>query len=157
VARATLDVDLVADLDESHAEPLAGALEGRFYVDAAAVREAIRHRRSFNVIHLETMFKVDVFVSHRTPYAREQFGRRAAEVVSGEPPRAACFASRKDIVLAKLEWYRMGGVSDRPWQDILGVLRAHGHHLDWAYLRQWALQLGADALLTRARQEAGLA
>jgi len=79
VARATLDVDLVADLDESHAEPLAGALEGRFYVDAAA----IRHRRSFNVIHLETMFKVDVFVSHRTPYAREQFGRRVAEVVSG--------------------------------------------------------------------------
>lgn len=158
VARATLDVDVVADLDEGHVEPLARALQGRFYVDPQAMREAIRRRRSFNAIHLETMFKVDIFVSKRTAYAAEQFRRRVAEVVADRPRQEAYFASREDIVLAKLEWYRMGsGVSARQWQDVRGVLRAQGHDLDWPYLRDWASALGVADLLDRARGEAGLA
>jgi len=155
VTRATLDVDLVADLDDSHVERLARALQGRFYVDPQAMREAIRHKRSFNVIHLGTMFKVDVFVSKGTAYADEQFRRRAAEVVATDPRQIAYFASREDIVLAKLDWYRMGGeVSARQWQDVLGVLRVQAESLDLAYLRDWAAALGLAELLERARQEA---
>lgn len=157
VPRATLDVDVVADLDQSHVEPLARALQGRFYVDAQAMREAIRCRRSFNVIHLATMFKVDIFVSKRTAYAASQLQRRVAEVVAADRRQVAYFASQEDIVLAKLEWYRMGGeVSARQWQDTLGVLRAQGSNLDWAYLSDWASTLGILDLLNRARGEAGL-
>ncbi len=82
MARATADTDLVADLRLEHAEPLAQALIDVFYVDAESIRDAVRRRRSFNVIHLETMFKVDVFVRKQRPFAQAQFEHRAAYVIA---------------------------------------------------------------------------
>lgn len=82
VARTTVDVDLVADLRSEHAERLAKALGDAFYVDVEAIQDAIRRRSSFNVVHLETMFKVDVFVSKQRPFDQAQFERRTAQVIA---------------------------------------------------------------------------
>ena len=61
----------------------------------------------------------------------------------------------EDIVLHKLEWYRLGGgVSERQWQDVLGVFRVQGATLDRAYLERWASDLGVADLLARAIREA---
>ena len=81
VARATLDTDLITELQPHHAQPLVEALQDRFYIDLDAVRQAIRQQRSFNLIHLESMFKIDVFVSRRRPFDQAHFSRRVAYVV----------------------------------------------------------------------------
>jgi hypothetical protein len=155
VVRATLDADLVADLRPEHAEPLAQALGDAFYVDVEAIHDAIRRRSSFNLIHLETMFKVDIFVPKQRPFDRAQFERRTEQVVAIDPERTAYVASAEDIVLAKLEWYQMGGqASERQWRDVLGVLKVQAGRLDQAYLRRWAAQLGLNDLLDRALAEA---
>src|SRR3954470_15453589 len=60
--RLTIDVDLVADLRIEHVRPLVKLLEESYYIDADAVRDAIRRKSSFNAIHLDTMLKVDVFI-----------------------------------------------------------------------------------------------
>ena len=78
VARATLDADLVAALQGEHAEPLATTLSQYYYVDVEMIQQAIRRCSSFNVIHLATMFKIDVFVPEDTPFARANMQRRVA-------------------------------------------------------------------------------
>jgi hypothetical protein len=155
VARMTADTDLVADIRLDQVDPLARALQGAFYLDAEMMREAVRHRRSFNLIHLDTMFKVDVFIVKERPYDRAQFDRRERRVIAVEPERLAFIATAEDNILAKLEWYRLGNeVSERQWSDVQNVIKTQAGRLDLAYLRQWASAIGVADLLERALKEA---
>jgi hypothetical protein len=81
IPRSTQDVDLIADLQPKHVPALLAALGDEFYVDAERVREAIRHRSSFNAIYLQTMYKVDVFLPRAAPWARQELARRRTEKV----------------------------------------------------------------------------
>jgi hypothetical protein len=154
VPRSTLDVDVVCDVADAHAEPLASLLRGSFYVDADMIRDAVRRRASFNVIHLATMMKVDVFVLRRGVYDRASFERSSRK--SLEPgTREIELATAEDTVLRKLEWYRLGNqISERQWLDVLGVLRVQQGAIDRTYLRRWAADLDVVDLLERALREA---
>jgi hypothetical protein len=158
VPRATMDADLVADLRLEHAEQLARSLGNAFYLEIESIREAIDRHSSFNVIHMETMFKLDIFVPKRRPFDAAQLARRRPVVVAADPERTAYFASAEDSILTKLEWYRVGGqVSERQWRDVMGILKAQSNRLDLAYMRQWAVPLNVADLLEQALGEAGAA
>ncbi len=155
-ARSTLDVDIVAPVQERDAEPLSASLRGEYYADAELIRDAIRHRSCFNLIYLPQYFKVDVFVAQDTPYARAAFARhRMAKLVGAGPGREFRFATPEDVVLHKLDWFRKGGeTSERQWSDILGVLRVQAGRLDLDYMKQWAPVLAVADLLERAFADA---
>lgn len=156
-ARSTRDVDLVAAMMPAHVEPFVAALGGEFYADSRAIAHAVASRRSFNVIHLDTMVKADIFVFRADPFGRSQFARRVGKQLTPDHPTSIYVASAEDTVLAKLQWYReCGGVSDRQWNDVLGVLKVQGPTLDRAYLREWARELKLADLLDRALDDAGL-
>jgi hypothetical protein len=153
--RATIDADLVADLKLEHAAPLVRALTGEFYIAQDVVLDAIRTQRSFNVIHLATSFKVDIFVRKKRAFDDAQFARRTRQIVATDPERTAYIASAEDTILAKLEWYNIGGsISERQWRDILAMLKTQSGALDQSYLRQMASQLQVIDLLERAIKEA---
>jgi hypothetical protein len=155
VMRTTMDADLVADLQPAQVSLFVQALREQFYVDALSILDAIQHRSSFNLIHPDTMFKVDVFLPKGRPFDSAQFEHRGIKVIATEPERSAWVASAEDTVLTKLEWFRMGGeVSERQWRDVLGVLKTQGERLDLAYLRKWASQLNVSDLLEQALIEA---
>lgn len=154
--RLTIDVDLVADLRLGHVRPLIKRLQTTCYIAEDMVRDAITRRSSFNIIHQDTILKVDVFIPKSRLFDQEELRRAQPEVLL-EGTRPFKVASPEGTILNKLEWYRMGGeVSDRQWNDILGVLKVQGTDLDMNYLQKWAASLHVTDLLEQALVDAGL-
>jgi len=151
VARTTLDIDLVANLGEKHIKFFVKKLQSDYYVEQRLIGDAIQNKGSFNLIHLETMVKVDIFILKDNAFDRQLFSRKRKELLDPEEGVEFFVATPEDIVLHKLLWYRMGDhVSERQWGDILGVLRVQENQLDLKYLWHWARQLTVEDLLDRA-------
>jgi len=148
--RTTQDVDLVVDLAADEVERFVDRLRPDFYADDERARQAVERRGSFNVIHLRTMSKVDLFVAGDDPGSRRQLERRRSVPVPGAPTVTLSVASPEDVIVQKLRWFRLGNeVSERQWRDAAGVVRLQGDSLDRAYLRQAAQELGVGDLLDR--------
>lgn len=150
--RTTQDIDFAAHLLERQIPPLVEALRQEFYVDDEMIRSALLHHSSFNVIYLESMDKADVFLPRDDERLRQEMARRRQIRLDPNDSTSTVFiASPEDAVLYKLEWYRDGGgVSDRQWRDVLGVLKVQEESLDLDYLRRWADQLALRELFERA-------
>lgn len=156
MVRTTQDSDIVAEMKIEHLKPFVTALQDEFYVDGEMIAESIQRHSSFNIIHRESMFKVDVFIPRPRPFLQAQLARANKQTFTLETEMSAKFASPEDTILSKLEWYRMGGeVSERQWRDVLGVLKTRQGELELSYLQKWANELGVRDLLERALSEAG--
>ena len=156
IARATLDIDLVADLKTQHVDSLLEMLEADYYIDKGMILDAIKRRSSFNLIHLETMLKVDIFITKDRPYDGMAFQRKRKDTLDEEQIAAQFYlASPEDIILSKLEWFRVGGeVSERQWHDVLGIIKVQGELINKEYLQHWAKELGISDLLEKAFRDA---
>ena len=153
--RSTIDVDLIADLPASAASPLVHLLGEDFYADSSMMIQAITSRTSFNLIHLPTMYKIDVFIPKHRPFDKSVRQRVVQAAAFEGDDRTYQIASVEDTVLSKLEWYKAGGErSERQWRDVVGVMQVQLHLLDQAYLERWAAELGVSDLLQRAWTEA---
>ncbi|HVR96259.1 MAG TPA: hypothetical protein VMW27_06580 [Thermoanaerobaculia bacterium] len=157
IPRTTQDADLVAALEHRHVPLLVEALQRTFYMDADRMRDAIRRQASFNLIHLSTLTKVDIFVYKADPFSRSEMERRQQIELPGGEGSSLLVASAEDTVLQKLRWYVLGGgTSERQWNDILGVLKVRRASLDLPYLRRWAAELELTSLFAKALLESGL-
>lgn len=151
IPRATLDADIVADIEPDHVATLLRHLGDAWYADESAIREAIERRSSFNLIHYATAIKLDIFIPKRRKFEAGEFARTKRIPVAADSEIRIPVCSMEDIVLAKLEWFRLGGEqSERQWSDILGVLRVNAPTLDRCYLRESATDLLVTDLLDRA-------
>jgi hypothetical protein len=154
--RYTQDVDLVVQLGHEHVERIAALTSREFYIDRDEAQRAVRLGRAFNLIHLATASKIDIFPMLQSEFHRSEMSRSSEEewVIPGEGAVRLPVASAEDTILSKLIWYKQGGqVSDRQWSDILGVAAGRGRN--WEYMREWAPKLGVADLLERLFGEAG--
>jgi hypothetical protein len=155
--RFTHDADITVEPFAGREAEFARHFGSEFYVSVPAILQAIQKRSSFNLLHFASGFKIDFFVRKENPFAEAVMNRRRTETLAEFGGQSFYLVSPEDVVLLKLEWYRLGGeVSDRQWSDILGVLRARRASLDFAYLERTAMTLGVTDLLERATQEAPL-
>ena len=150
MVRTTMDADIVADLKPHQTVPFVKALQKQFYIDETAVHQAIQRRSNFNLIHLGSMFKVDIFIPKDRAFDQQQLTRRLKENLP-DSQKSIWILSAEDIILAKLDWFRLGGeVSERHWRDILGIIKTQQDKLDIAYLNKWGQALYVSDLLDRA-------
>jgi predicted nucleotidyltransferase len=155
--RMTADIDIVADLQPAQVHSFVESLQEKFYIDEQAVRRAVSRHGSFNAIHFDAVFKVDIFVAKGDDFTRQQLARRRAEKITPDAPQEIYVATAEDTLIAKLLWYRSGGeVSRVQWSDVLGIVGTQGSGLDVEYLRDWAMRLEVSDLLERLLGEAGL-
>lgn len=152
--RATMDVDLVAVVDSRLSDRFEKELGDDYYVSADMIRDAIRARSSFNLIHRPTMTKIDIFIAEDTEFARSAHRRRRRTILTPAPAELEAWVlSPEDVILRKLEWARRGEtVSEVQWRDVVGVIRVQTS-LDIAYLRRWAAVLEVGDLLEDALTE----
>ena len=154
--RLTLDADLTVEPFPGKEAALCSCFGEDYYISQEAVREAVARRSSFNIIHLGSGFKVDCFVRKDRPFEQSVMSRRRSYVLPGQAGPPLQCVTPEDVVLLKLEWYRLGNESsERQWRDVLGVLQVQAGRLDDAYLDHWAADLGVTDLLNRVRQESG--
>lgn len=151
-ARATFDSDLIVKLPLKQVRPLVERLQHTFYVDEVAARQAVLSQSSFNLIHLETMFKVDLFVAQNRPFDQAQLARREPHFLDPQQQHMVYLLTAEDTILAKLAWYRLGGEqSERQWNDVLTVVSVQQERLDWEYMEGMAATLAVADLLARIR------
>lgn len=125
-----------------------------YYADETMIRDAVARRSGFNILHLLTSFKIDIFVQKDRAFDREFLARRIKTTVFGESEGEFGVITPEDTILLKLEWFRLGGeVSDKQWGDIIGVMKTQGDRLDNAYLDHWAAEIAVKDLLDRARSQ----
>jgi len=154
--RFTQDADLTVEPFENNAQKLLQLLKPGYYVSKDAVSNALRQRSSFNVIHFETAFKIDVFVRKDTAFEKQLLTRRKLLKLSDSLEKSFSIVSPEDIILLKMLWYRDSNCSsERQWADVIGVLKVQAGKLDLRYLKEWAGILGVSELLEKALSEAG--
>ena len=155
VGRMTRDADLTVEPFAGRESAFLAAFDPtEYYLSPDALRDALRDRSTFNILHPATGYKIDIFVRKDERFEREAFSRRQPYPMPDAPEEPVFLHSPEDIVLFKLRWYRMGGESsERQWSDILGVLRTQRERLDRAYLERWAREIGVHDLLVRVQKD----
>lgn len=151
VPRATQDLDVVIAAEEPGIERIVqGLLTAGCYVDRDAALEARRTHGQFNAIDPESGWKVDLIVRRDRPYSRTEFERREQVTLLGVE---VAVASLEDVLIAKLEWGRLGD-SALQRRDVVQLLERTWEQLDQSYLKKWVTELGLQSEWDEARMQA---
>lgn len=153
-----MDVDFVSALELNQVESLVEKLKGSFFVDKEMIIDAIKTKSTFNLLHLDTMVKIDVFILKKSPYFQKAFERRKKDSIVEESTAVSVYlCSAEDVIINKILWFKDGNmISERQWLDILGVLKVQANSLDVYYLKKWAEELQIIDLLKKAFFESGM-
>jgi hypothetical protein len=118
----------------------------RFYASPEAASDTLERRGQFNVVDLESGWKLDLIIRKDRPFSRAEFERRRPATILGVP---VFVATAEDTILAKLDWTRLGE-PERQLRDAAGILAMTGDALDRSYIERWAAVLGLDGEWRRA-------
>jgi len=144
--RMTRDIDIVVALTPKDADSVVALFEGDYYVPRNAVVRAIANQTLFNIIHSESIFKVDCIVRKNTEYRRLEFERRQKVQVDDTE---IWIVSKEDLIISKLIWAK-DSHSEFQLRDVKNLLKS-GY--DAAYLETWTKRLELAELLKECLDE----
>jgi predicted nucleotidyltransferase len=144
--RMTRDIDIVVALNPKDADSVVALFENDYYVPRNAVRRALANQTLFNIIHSESIFKVDCIIRKDTEYRRLEFERRQQVEVDGVE---IWIVSKEDLIISKLLWAQ-DSHSDFQLRDVRNLLKT-GYDAD--YLKKWTRELLLDELLRECLDE----
>jgi hypothetical protein len=152
-ARGTQDIDIVVSATPDQIRILLNAFpKANYYYDLDSALEACHLKDMFNILDMETGWKIDVIFEKPSAYHRQAFERRTA----AEIEKVSLFAATaEDAIISKLEWGKIGE-SSRQIEDVAGIVKVRGKSLDRPYIEKWVHELRLTPQWDRARKLAGL-
>ena len=145
IPRMTRDIDIVIQVQVTDLGILVALFKNDFYIDEESVREAIADRGIFNIIHNDSIIKIDFILRKDEEYRIVEFSRRKTCDIEGVP---ISFVSPEDLILSKLIWMKHS-LSEVQFRDVRQIVLSM-RTLDHEYLTMWAQKLGIADLLKRA-------
>ena len=146
IPRMTRDIDLVVELELDDVEKIVNIFSIDCYVDRDSVKKAVDTRSMFNLIHNEWVVKADFIIRKNEEYRREEFSRKQEIVIED---MTIFVVSAEDLILSKLAWGKESH-SDLQIEDVRQMISTV-LKLDWEYMKKWAIVLGIDKLLIKAK------
>ncbi|MGC3990477.1 MAG: hypothetical protein QM796_12510 [Chthoniobacteraceae bacterium] len=137
--RMTRDIDLVVAIALSDVAPIISAFQPDYYVFPDAVRSSIAHQSMFNLIHQESIIKVDCIVRKSSPYRQMEFERRQRIQIEDF---STWIVSKEDLIISKLEWAKPSH-SELQLRDVKNLAETG---FDVEYLEHWTKELGLYSL-----------
>ena len=138
--RMTRDIDIVIAITHRDVERVGALFRPDYYVSEKNIRESLDQESIFNLIHQESVIKVDCIIRKKSEYRRLEFERRQKIPILDF---ATFIVSKEDLIISKLLWAKNSD-SDVQLRDVKNLLTT-GY--DTAYLRHWTHELGLDKLL----------
>lgn len=150
--RLTHDIDIIISIQKKSIDTFIHSFSSRdFYLDRAAVFDAIKTQHVFNLIDKNTGDKIDFWILTDTPFDRSRFSRKYREEFLG----LRLVVSRpEDTILAKLHWVQLSGGSEKHFKDALRVYEIQYEILDKEYLLKWSKSVNVESLLQKLFEEA---
>lgn len=144
--RMTRDIDLVVALVPKDVDTVIRIFKADYYVSRDVVSASISSRSMFNLIHNETVIKVDCIVQKGSNYRLGEFERR--QRISIEDFET-WIVSKEDLIISKLEWAK-DSHSEKQLADVRNLLQTD---YDRNYLQDWTGKLGLHNLLQECLHE----
>ena len=138
--RMTRDIDVVIAIGPEDVGRVTALFRPDYYVSEENIRESLAHESIFNLIHHESVIKVDCIIRKGTEYRRAEFERRQKISILDF---TTFVVSKEDLIISKLVWAK-DSHSEVQLSDVRNLL-ATGY--DAAYLQHWTRELGLDKLL----------
>ena len=138
--RMTRDIDVVIAIGPEDVGRVAALFRPDYYVSEENIRESLAHESIFNLIHQESVIKVDCIIRKGTEYRREEFERRERISILDF---TTFIVSKEDLIISKLFWAK-NSHSEIQLADVQNLLST-GYDAD--YLQHWTGELGLDNLL----------
>ena len=140
--RMTRDIDVVIAIAPEDVHRLAASFRPSYYVSEESIRESIVHESIFNLIHEDTVIKVDCIIRKKSEYRRLEFERRQRISILDF---TTFIVSKEDLIISKLFWAK-DSHSEIQLGDVKNLL-ATGY--DAPYLQRWTRELGLDNLFEK--------
>lgn len=145
--RMTRDIDIVIEVEEKDAEILFLLFFNDFYVDKDSIKNAIRTKQIFNIIHNEGIVKVDFIIRKDSNYRKIEFKRRRSMVFE---ELKIHITSPEDLILSKLFWAKES-LSEIQIRDVRNLLKTV-HNLDVDYVEKWVRELGLGEVYNEVKK-----
>lgn len=144
VPRMTRDIDIVIEIQRHHINKVLQVFEKDFYIDRDSIADAIQHQSMFNIIHHNSVFKIDFIVRKDSPYRLTEFERRQHIQVDNI---SISIVAPEDLIISKLHWAKDSN-SELQLKDIRNLLRS-SKNLDKNYMKTWIHKLDLTSIYNK--------